>query len=95
MGVARMTTSGAVSGGQQLVQGSKDGHGSAQPAILRRMGIRDGHEFDGAGRLQPGQVGQVPFAEAVDTHQGDPRPGSRSRGRAASASSAVLWCLLL
>ncbi len=35
------------------------------------MGVSHCHKLQGAALLQPGQVRQVPFAEAVDTHQGN------------------------
>ncbi len=70
--------------GKELIEGGEDSDGAAQAAVLRRMWIGHGHELDGAGGLQPGQITKVLFAEAVYTHQGYPRPGSRSRRRARS-----------
>jgi hypothetical protein len=55
---------------QQLRQVIENGYRLCQPSLGRRVGVRHGDEFDGAGFLEPCEVGQVPFTEAVDAYQG-------------------------
>ncbi|MDQ0767764.1 hypothetical protein QF031_000513 [Pseudarthrobacter defluvii] len=61
--------------GQQGVKIGEHGDRIGQGAGLRRDGVGHGHQFQGAGRLQPGQVGEVPLAETVHAHQPDPGDG--------------------
>ena len=63
-------------GSQQLVQGAEDSHGTGKPASLGRVGIGHGHQFQGAGFLEPGKVRQMPFAIAMNAYQGNARWGS-------------------
>ncbi|MDI2023522.1 hypothetical protein PJL18_04070 [Paenarthrobacter nicotinovorans] len=56
---------------EEFVEGSEDFHFGADSSVGRWQRIGDGHQFKDAVSAQALKVFQVPFAEAVHTHQCD------------------------